>query len=241
MNNKIISIVKKAQDIVFPRRCPVCDDIVPVGEGLVCDGCRTKIRYISVPRCRKCSKQILNPDEMLCEDCKRRKHAYDFGYALYDYQSMKNSIYRFKYRNRCEYADFYAQDICKKLSDVIKVMDADSIIPIPLHADKLNSRGYNQAQLIAEGISKIIKIPVYDSIVTRIRKTVPQKELDIAGRQNNLKKAFNIAPDVVELNKTILIDDIYTTGSTIDSVALELKRHGVGTVFFITLCIGEGI
>lgn len=178
---------------------------------------------------------------MLCEDCKRRKHAYDFGYALYDYQSMKNSIYRFKYRNRCEYADFYAQDICKKLSDVIKVMDADSIIPIPLHADKLNSRGYNQAQLIAEGISKIIKIPVYDSIVTRIRKTVPQKELDIAGRQNNLKKAFNIAPDVVELNKTILIDDIYTTGSTIDSVALELKRHGVGTVFFITLCIGEGI
>ncbi|MBQ5849985.1 MAG: ComF family protein, partial [Lachnospiraceae bacterium] len=69
----------------------------------------------------------------------------------------------------------------------------------------------------------------------------PQKELDIAGRQNNLKKAFNIAPDVVELNKTILIDDIYTTGSTIDSVALELKRHGVGTVFFITLCIGEGI
>jgi predicted amidophosphoribosyltransferase len=74
-----------------------------------------------------------------------------------------------------------------------------------------------------------------------VKKTVPQKELNPIERQNNLKKAFNIGSDVVKLNKTILIDDIYTTGSTIDAVALELKRHGVGNVFFVTLCIGEGI
>jgi predicted amidophosphoribosyltransferase len=70
---------------------------------------------------------------------------------------------------------------------------------------------------------------------------VPQKELNPNERQNNLKKAFNISSDVVKLNKTILVDDIYTTGSTIDAVASELRRHGVENIYFVTLCIGEGI
>ena len=82
---------------------------------------------------------------------------------------------------------------------------------------------------------------MYDKLVQRSRKTVPQKELTIQERQNNLKKAFNISTNVVKLNKTILIDDIYTTGSTLDAVALELKRHGVKSVYFIALCIGEGM
>ena len=84
-------------------------------------------------------------------------------------------------------------------------------------------------------------IPNYPNLVKRVKKTVPQKELDIQERQNNLKKAFNISADVVKLNKTILVDDIYTTGSTLDAVALELKRHGVQAVYFIALCIGEGM
>jgi predicted amidophosphoribosyltransferase len=77
--------------------------------------------------------------------------------------------------------------------------------------------------------------------VERVKKTIPQKELNPHERQNNLKKAFNIGSDVVKLNKTIIIDDIYTTGSTIDAVAVELKNKGVKEVYFITLCIGEGI
>lgn len=240
-NKEIIKIIKKAENLIFPRRCPVCDDVVPVGEGLVCYDCIPKIKYINGNRCRKCSKQLLDKDAVYCEDCKRRDHVYDFGYALYDYQSMKNSLFRFKYKNRCEYAEFYAKDLCERMADVIKYMEADAIIPIPLHKDRLNSRGYNQAEILAKEVSRICNIPVYDKYVTRIKKTVPQKELDVVGRQNNLKKAFNISPDVVKLNKTILIDDIYTTGSTIDSVASELKKQGIRTVYFITLCIGEGI
>ena len=105
----------------------------------------------------------------------------------------------------------------------------------------MRSRGYNQAQLVAAELSKLTGIPIYDNVVRRVRKTLPQKELTAQERQNNLKKAFNISADVVKLNKTILVDDIYTTGSTLDAVALELKRHGVETVYFITLCIGEGL
>ena len=166
---------------------------------------------------------------------------YDYGYALYDYQSMRKSIYRFKYGKRCEYAAFYAKDICEKLSDEIRMMEADSIIPVPVHASRKRDRGYNQAELIAMELSRFTGIAMHEKLVLRTRKTVPQKELTIQERQNNLKKAFNISTNVVKLNRVILVDDIYTTGSTLDAIAMELKRHGVKSVYFIALCIGEGM
>lgn len=228
-------------DLMFPKRCPICDDIVPAGEGRVCNCCKRKLQYIREPRCRRCGKQLSDESRLFCGDCMHRGHVFDYGYALYDYRSMRNSIYRFKYKNRCEYAKFYAKDICEKLEDEIRFMEADSIVPVPVHVSRLRKRGYNQAQLIAAELSRLTGIPMYNNLVKRVKKTVPQKELNAQERQNNLKKAFHISSDVVKLNKTILVDDIYTTGSTLDAVALELKRHGVETVYFITLCIGEGM
>jgi ComF family protein len=154
---------------------------------------------------------------------------------------MKMSVYRFKYLGRSEYAKFYASDIYERLGDEIRKMNADALIPIPIHPSRQRERGYNQAQELSLELSRLLGIPTYSDIVKRVKKTIPQKELNPIERQNNLKKAFNISSDVVKLNKTILIDDIYTTGSTIDAVAAVLKGHGVKEVFFITLCIGEGI
>lgn len=228
-------------NLAFPRRCPVCDDIVPAAEGLICRSCREKLQYIMEPRCRRCGKQIFDESKTFCSDCMNRKHVFDYGYALYDYQSMRKSIYRFKYGGRCEYAEFYAEDLFEKLKEEIRMMEADSIVPVPIHASKRRTRGYNQAELIAAGLSRLTGIPMYPDYVKRVKKTVPLKELELNERQNNLKKAFNISSDVVKLNKTILVDDIYTTGSTLDAVALELKRHGVKNVYFIALCIGEGM
>lgn len=228
-------------NMVFPRRCPMCDEIVPMGDGLICSRCRTKPQYIREPRCRRCGKQLADGMTQYCHDCRQRRHVYDYGYALYDYQSMRKSIYRFKYGKRCEYAAFYARDICGKLADELRMMDADSIVPVPVHASRKRERGYNQAELVAAELSRLTGIRMYGDLVRRVRKTVPQKELTIQERQNNLKKAFNITTNVVKLNKTILVDDIYTTGSTLDAVAMELKRHGVKAVYFIALCIGEGM
>lgn len=229
------------KDLLFPRRCPVCDDIVPVTDGLVCKGCIEKIRYITSPRCQKCGKQLTDDDTIYCMDCQTKQHFFTRGYAIYDYQSMKKSIYRFKYGGRCEYAQFYAKDLYERLKEMPELWDADAIIPVPLHAHRKRQRGYNQAQLIAQELGRITQIPVYQNVVVRVRKTVPQKDLDAFGRQNNLKKAFHITSDVVKLNKTIIIDDIYTTGSTVDAVSKELKKHGVGDVYVLTLCIGKGI
>lgn len=234
-------IAEGFKNLLFPRRCPVCDDIVPIGEGDVCRPCAGRIQYIREPRCRRCGKQLEDDARVFCGDCARKPHVFDSGLALYDYRSMCKSIYRFKYADRCEYAAFYARDIYRHFKTDIAMMDADAIIPVPLHASRKRARGYNQAELVARELSVLTRIPVYPDLVRRVKKTAPQKELDAAGRQNNLKKAFHIPSDVVKLNKTILIDDIFTTGSTLDAVALELKRCGVEAVYFITLCIGEGM
>jgi ComF family protein len=231
----------KLINLIYPLRCPVCDDVVPIGEGLICNDCRIRPRYIREPRCRKCGKQLSDDTSIYCNDCRNKRHVFDYGYALYDYNSMKMSIYRFKYQGRSEYAKFYATDIYEKLGDEIRKLGADSIIPIPIHPSRLSERGYNQAEEVAKELSKLSGIPFYANIIQRTRKTLPQKGLNPTERQNNLKKAFNISSDVVKLNKTILVDDIYTTGSTIDAVAAVLRSHGVKEVYFITLCIGEGI
>lgn len=231
----------RVKDLIFPRRCPVCDDVVPVGEGLICRTCTSKIQYIRQPACRQCGKQLFDETKVFCDDCERKKHIFDYGYALYDYQSMRQSVYRFKYQNRCEYAQFYAYDIYKRLGTEIRAMHADAFIPVPLHKSRKRERGYNQSELVAKELSKLFDIPMCKNLVKRTKKTVSQKQLNAISRQNNLKKAFNIGSDVVKLNKTILIDDVYTTGSTLDAVALELRRYGVEKIYFITLCIGEGI
>ena len=219
----------------------MCDDLIPVGEGLICRQCAAKPQYIVEPRCRRCGKQLMGEGQEFCADCQRRRHVYDYGYALYDYQSMRKSVYRFKYGGRCEYAAFYAQEICRRLSHEILLMDADAIIPVPIHPSRFRCRGYNQAELVAAELSRLTGIPMYDKLVQRSRKTVPQKELTIQERQNNLKKAFKILRNDVKLKTIIIVDDIYTTGSTIDAVSRELKSVGVEKIYFVALAIGRGI
>jgi ComF family protein len=231
----------KLINLIYPLRCAVCDDVVPVGEGLICNDCKIRPKYIREPRCRKCGRELDDDAKIYCNDCRTKNHSFDYGYSLYGYNSMKMSIYRFKYMGRCEYAKFYANDLCEKLGSEIQRMNADALIPVPIHKNRQRERGYNQAEELATEISRLTGIPVYNNIIKRVKETIPQKELNPRERQNNLKKAFNIAQNVVKLNKTIIIDDIYTTGSTIDAVAVELRNIGAGEVYFLTLCIGEGI
>lgn len=228
-------------DLIYPRRCPVCDEIVIPKGAMICLECRSKLRYIREPRCRKCGKQLHSMEKEFCYDCEKRKHLFVRGIALYDYQGIKESIYRFKYKGRAEYAEFYGIDIAEKFGEEIRAWNPDALIPVPLHSSKLRKRTYNQAELLAEKIGKELSIPVYGKYVQRTRATRAQKELDDVQRQKNVERAFNIAGNDVKLKKTVVIDDIYTTGSTIDSVAAALLESGVEEIYFVTLSIGEGV
>lgn len=227
-------------NLLFPLRCPVCDGIVkPFGQK-ICAGCRNGLKRLEPPWCMQCGKKLYREEEY-CEDCRRRRHNYIRGRALYEYGSAAPSIYRFKYGGRREYADFFGEEIAGALGDFIRRVQPDALIPIPLHKKRLRKRGYNQAEVLARAVSAYSGVPVNSKILVRIKNTAPLKCQNPEERQNNLKKAFNIAQNDVKLKTVIIVDDIYTTGSTIDEAAARLRAAGVARVYFITLACGAGV
>lgn len=191
------------------------------------------------PRCKKCGKPLESPGKEYCRDCIRRKHYYDSGRVVWLYtKEMQQSIYRFKYDNKREYADFYVEEVVRLYGSWIQRTGVEAIIPIPLYKQKHRRRGFNQAQVLAEGIGRELNIPVLSKVVGRTRSTVAQKELNDKERQKNVKNAFKIIDNEVKLKKVLLVDDIYTTGSTMDAVAGVLRGNGVKEIYFLCICTG---
>lgn len=128
------------------------------------------------------------------------------------------------------------------LGDFIRRAQPDAIVPVPLHRSKLKNRGYNQAACLAGALGRTLDLPVEEKLVKRVKNTIPMKRLNPVERQNNLKKAFIIGQNDVKLyDRIILVDDIYTTGTTLDEIAGLLKAHGVSEVYCVTLACGSGL
>lgn len=148
-----------------------------------------------------------------------------------------------KYKNKREYLDFYAAAMDRRFRKLVKSWQADVLIPIPVHPSRKRSRGYNQAEELAVRLSKYWDIPVDCDLLVRSKKTAPQRKLNPEERLKNLQEAFALSetygasqlPECV-----ILIDDIYTTGSTIEACARRLKAAGVKKIHFLSICIGGG-
>ena len=227
-------------NLIYPRRCPVCDDIVG-GTRLICEPCRLRLHPVREPFCKKCGKPLSTQEAEYCPDCGRRKHLYTRGRAVFGYDFvLRESSGRFKYENRREYGDFYVREMLGSCKEAVRSWNIDLIIPIPLHRSRRRTRGFNQAELIARKLGKELGIPVSADTLLRSRKTKPQKELNDQERRNNLKNAFKIGKNDLEFKKILLIDDIYTTGSTIDAAASVLLDHGAEKVYFLSISIGRG-
>lgn len=231
--------------IVFPPRCPFCDKVlfssVLVPQDLACSSCRSKLEYIQEPVCKKCGKPLTDQRQEYCYDCKRHHCHFQQGKALWVYQGeVKHSIYRFKYQGRQEYARYYGRELAQKYGDWIRRHSIDALVPIPLSRKRYRQRGFNQAKLIADEVSRQTKVPVYGNLLLRVHDTRAQKELNDQERKNNLKKAFKTRANKVQLDHILLIDDIYTTGSTMNEAAGELKQSGASEVYCLSLSIGRG-
>lgn len=189
----------------------------------------------------KCGKELRQEEKEYCHDCQTKKHIYEQGMALYQYESIRMAVYRFKYGGRSEYAKFFGQDMARHMGADIHLWQVDAIVPVPIHKSRKSIRGYNQAELLAEALGEYLHIPVEKTLLKRCKKTRPLKDLGEWERQNNLKKAFHITQNDVKLKTIMVVDDIYTTGSTIDACAKELKEAGVQKVYSVSLTIGKGM
>ena len=234
-------------DFVFPRKCSVCGRLLKGSERCVCRTCQKQLPIIHEPRCMRCGKPIDGLEEQYCFDCGMKRKRRDIvakGTALWVYdRHLKRAMADFKYEGCSGDAEFYASELCKKRGAEMAKWAVDAVIPVPLHWRKQWFRGYNQAELLADGIGAYLQVPVLKEVLKRIRYTKPQKGLTPGLRAENLKRAFSVdgrsQSRLENIRRVLLVDDIYTTGSTLEACAEVLCAAGVKQIFFACLCIGR--
>lgn len=229
-------------DSIYPRCCPLCHKIVVPGGELVCESCLEKLQPIGQPRCMRCGKSLTDPAREYCRDCTMREHRYSQGIGIYPYnQTMKSSIEMYKARGRREYGDFYVSAMAHYGKSYILRWKPDCLIPVPMHPNARRRRGFNQAEYLARGLGEIFGIPVETEGVRRVVRGTPQKSLDAKSRRQKLRGVFAAVPGYCPPKRVLIIDDVYTTGSTIDALTEILLENQAEKVFFLTLCQGKGL
>ncbi|MBP3925612.1 MAG: ComF family protein [Clostridium sp.] len=225
-------------DALFPRRCPVCGTIPEEGRA-ICPSCLSQLSFVSSPVCKKCGKEMETETMEYCLDCTRHKRSFAWGVSLLNYnEAAAHSMAAIKYKNKREYLDFYAEETMKRCKEKLLFMEADVLVPVPVHPARRRQRGFNQAELLAQALSVELKLPVCSDVLRRTKKTEPQKDLTPSERLKNLEEAFEAR--AICGRTVLLVDDIYTTGSTIEACTRALLKAGAKKVCFFTLCIGQG-
>ena len=233
-----MKLIDKCLGILYPQTCYFCGKVCKTH---ICKECEGKVTYIHEPICKKCGKPLRYEEKEYCTDCAEKDFYYEQGRSVWLHAgNVPWSIYQFKYHNRRIYGEFYAEELFRLYGDLMRKWMIDTIIPIPLHRRRRRTRGYNQAELVARHLGKLANLQVDTKSVIRVNYTRPQKELSQKERQKNLRNAFRVTKHWKPGKNILLIDDIYTTGSTINSVAEVLKEKGAQKVWFLTISIGQG-
>lgn len=228
-------------DWLFPRRCAMCDEILGREEKGCCRDCYLKLSFIEQPFCYCCGKPLEQEEREYCMDCSKTRRSFvsNRSLLLYD-ERTELSIARFKFQNRREYAKFYGKELSDRYKSRILSWQPDALLPVPIHPKKYKKRGFNQAELVAKELGRRLAIPVLTDILVRKVETAAQKELSPVERLENLERAFQICENSVKLDKVILVDDIYTTGATLEACSRVLLSYGVQRVYGVTVAAGQG-
>lgn len=228
-------IFYKVSGVVFPNKCVSCNNPDLYGFVVLCYNCWKKLEFITPPYCYKCGKAKFWQEEECC--CGNLRRHYNSIRAPLVYSSItKSLIKRYKYNNNIKLHYMFSKImwVCSKSTFYIN----DMIIPVPLHKDKLNYRGYNQSLLISKLLSKKSKVPCINNLLIRSLNNDSQSTLSFKQRKKNIMGAFCInekySNDIKNSN-IILIDDVVTTGATVNECAKVLKMHGAKTVNVLSI------
>ena len=226
-------------DTLYPRRCFVCDGIALRGS-LICEPCKQKLNYVTPPTCARCGKQVFSARDTLCTDCRHQTKHFTRGYALLNYdEAAQATMVKIKYKNKPEYIEALASLMCERFGETLSALAPDYLVPVPIDAARLKERGYNQAALMASYIGRSLSILVLDHSLVRSRPTLKQKELNPEQRLNNLTDAFSVTSLPANAEKLVIIDDIYTTGSTAEACTRALHTAGAKDIYVLCACIGS--
>jgi ComF family protein len=235
------ALVRRVLHAVLPVACAACgaaltDDPVP----FFCRSCWATIRPLARPSCPRCGLPFASdvaltysPDHH-CLSCRQRPPAFTQAWAYYVYEPpLQNAIHLFKYRGKIALAEALGTLLRQVWR---RTPDADLLMPVPLHPSRLRTREYNQSLLLADQLNRDLSLPlVYDNLV-RLRATPPQTELSRAARIKNLRRCFAVRrPADVAGKRVLLVDDVMTTGTTVNECAKALRKAGADDVYVVTL------
>lgn len=229
-------------EAVFPDKCVICHDILKKrGTGALCRACRRQLHPVAEPRCKRCSKSLEISEEELCGDCRGKNFYVKKGMALYSYdRMMQTAIANFKYGGELLCGAYFAGELVKRYGTWVKDLSPEVILPVPVHKKKLRFRGFNQAEYMAAQIGMELGIPVTGDYLIRTENTRPQKGLGVRARIENLQRSFAVIQTGRPYRNVLLVDDIYTTGATLEACGKALKEAGTNRIYFLCLCIGRG-
>ncbi len=216
------------KELLFPSRCLICKKI---SKDVICRECLSKISVIKGPVCEICGSPI--DKEGICYKCKISPPYFSkaCSYALYD-GVIRTAIIRFKFEKKKSVGVFLGKILGEFVLEL--AWNADFIVPIPLSKERLRSRGFNQSEILALEISKIVGIPMSLGLI-RIKETKPSVNLNVEERLNNINRAFLLSDPNLKFKKVLLIDDVYTTGATTNEASKTLLDRGIKEVKVVTL------
>jgi ComF family protein len=214
----------KIIEFVFPTACAACGKLGP----MICSPCRSRFDAIESPICLRCGYPSTT-SVVTCLSCKVEEFNLNQSRACFQYsEPLETVIKQYKYGGLHALSEPLGNLMAQKWPNWAQLPDI--IVPIPLHIRRLRSRGFNQAQLLANQVGPIVGIEVNDHILRRERRTRPQVDLKPSERKENVYRAFSAESGAVRGKRILLIDDVFTTGATLISAAGTLLEAGADSV-----------
>lgn len=218
-----------ALNLLFPRFCVGCGR-----EGaFICNSCLLLLPRLEFPICPKCGQPA--PEGVLCRNCSHWQADIDGIRSPFRFEGViREAVHQLKYRNLRAIAGPMAMFLSDYLRD--NPVPGEVLIAVPLHARRLRERGYNQSVLLAYELSRLVHLPVDEESLVRVKYTLPQaRTTSVAERRRNITGVFECQDKEVRGKKTILIDDVATSGATLNECATALKLAGALSVWGLTL------
>jgi len=221
-------------DALYPPRCAAC---AQVGYEHWCEDCLSRVSYIAPPVCAKCGTPI--DPEGFCPSCPVHPLLPEAVRAAAQYAgAVKEAIHRLKYAAKPAVAPALAQLLSQAWHSALSepLRTAQGVIPIPIHRERERERGFNQSVLLARHFCHAVGLPLWDNVLVRAVYRQPQVGLNAAQRAQNVKDAFRVvSAEQVTGKCVLLLDDVWTTGSTLNEAARALLQAGVARVFALTV------
>ena len=239
-----LSFLKTLAKFIFPDKCLICNSKINIAPNfLLCHYCLKSIRIIKDPTCPCCGFPFPSDNILLynqnyrCGLCRKDEPILNKTISIFYYEiKLREAIHKFKYHKNLSLGKVLAELMISNIPGKMSFSKFDCIIPVPLHKKKLKERGFNQSLILSKKIGQYFNLPVVYDNLKRIRYTEAQTNLSHAKRKKNVKNAFSLRnPNNLKNKDILLIDDIYTTGSTINECAKTLKKAGVNKIFALTL------